>query len=286
MYYEIYRTKLTVGRHFEIPKLHSIFVRVPKIMLAGGTPFRQATDVRSAAVENENFATTRWSLIQDADEGVTALCQIYWRPIFAFICRRGYSVADAQDLTQDFFVSILEGNLLQTADPARGRFRSLLIRSLKNFLIDAKIKHRTQKRGGDLQFVSWETWMANAPCQLAESARVFETAPSDAFFDLDWAAAIAEEALRRLRIECEGRGRRHIYDILNPYLTSERGDISYHELSVPLGVPEATVKSVLHEFRRRYRALLREEVAKTVENDVDVDDEIRYLCSSLSARGG
>lgn len=246
--------------------------------------------MRAAAVENGNvlahFATTRWSLIQDANEGLTALCQIYWRPVFSYICRRGYAAADAQDLTQDFFVSILTGTLLQTANPARGRFRSLLIRSLKNFLIDAQIRHRTQKRGGDLQFVSWETWMANAPCQLVDSARVLETAPTEAFFDLNWAAAIADEALRRLRVECEGRGRRHIYDILNPYLTSERGDISYNDLSIALGVTEASVKSVLHQFRRRYRALLREEVAKTVPNDIDVNDEIRYLCASLSAREG
>jgi RNA polymerase sigma factor (sigma-70 family) len=242
-----------------------------------------------------HFATTRWSLIRiggaagargDANEGLAQLCQIYWRPIFTFIYRHGYSAQDAQDLTQDFFLVILEGTLLQSADPALGRFRSLLIRSLKNFLIDARVKRGTQKRGGGLQFVSWEEWMADAPCQLSISAQTLETAPAEALFDWSWAAAIAEEALRRLRMECESKGRRRVYEVLHRYLNTEREDISYQDLSGALGVPEPSVKSLLHQFRKRYRALLREEVAKTVESDADVSNEIRYLCATLSTRGG
>ena len=269
-------------------------------MLVVRCRFEHASGVRAvAALESEDalthFATTRWSLIRnghvagarsDANEGLAQLCQIYWRPIFTFIYRRGYSAPDAQDLTQDFFLVILEGTLLQSADPARGRFRSLLIKSLKNFLIDARVKRRTQKRGGDLQFVSWEKWMADAPCQLSISAQALETSPAEALFDLSWAAAIAEEALRRLRTECESKGRRRVYEVLNRYLTTERGDISYQDLSVALGVPEPSVKSLLHQFRKRYRGLLREEVAKTVESEADVDDEIRYLCATLSAGTG
>ena len=185
-----------------------------------------------------------------------------------------------------FFSSILEGNLLQSADPTRGRFRSLLIKSLKNFLVDAKVKRRTQKRGGDLQFVSWETWMAEAPSQFSISTQALETSPPEALFDWSWAATVAEEALRRLRLECESKGRRRVYDVLNGYLTTEREEISYQDLSIALGVPEASVKSLLHQFRKRYRGLLWEEVAKTVETDADVKDEIRYLCATLSARPG
>ena len=128
--------------------------------------------------------------------------------------------------------------------------------------------------------------MANVPCQLSVSGQALETSPAEAFFDLSWAKAIAEEALRRLRTECESKGRRRVYEVLNGYLTSERGEISYQDLSVTLGMPEPSVKGLLHEFRKRYRGLLREEVAKTVESEVDVDDEIRYLCATLSARGG
>ena len=112
------------------------------------------------------FATTRWSLIlssldSESEEGkareaLSHLCRIYWRPIFAFVCRRGYSIDDAQDLTQDFFVMLLDGDLLRRADRDRGRFRFLLLKTLQNFLIDAHHRRSAQKRGGDVQFVSWD----------------------------------------------------------------------------------------------------------------------------------
>jgi RNA polymerase sigma-70 factor (ECF subfamily) len=238
------------------------------------------------------FATTRWSLIFNGRRGractaangdLEQLCQIYWRPILTFICRCGYSAVDAQDLTQDFFVIVLEGKLLQSADPNRGRFRALLLKSLKNFLIDVEIKRRRRKRGGDMQFVSWEQWIAQAPSQLSLSSHALESSPAEALFDLRWAATTAEQALRRLRGECEGKGHRRVYEVLSGYLTAERTDISYQNLSAALGVPETSVKNLLHQFRTRYRELLREEVAKTVENQADVDDEIRYLCAALAA---
>jgi len=239
-----------------------------------------------------HFVTTRWSLIRqrvapgsrsEVDPDLAQLCQIYWRPIFTFIYRRGYSAPDAQDFTQDFFLMILEGNLLQAADPKRGRFRSLLLRSLKNFLIDAAVKRRRHKRGGGVQFVSWEKWMAEAPAQLALPVTAMESSPPEALFDAGWAAAIAEEALRRLHLECESKGRRRVYEVLHPYLAAERAEICYADLSHALGVPEPSVKSLLHHFRTRYRSLLREEIGKTVESEANVDDEIRYLCATLSA---
>ncbi|MFZ1220055.1 MAG: sigma-70 family RNA polymerase sigma factor, partial [Chthoniobacterales bacterium] len=229
-----------------------------------------------------HFVTTRWSLIRprcapegksEVDPALAKLCQIYWRPIFTYIYRRGYPAPDAQDLTQDFFLMLLEGNLLQSADPKRGRFRSLLLKSLQNFLIDAAVKRRRHKRGGGVQFVSWEKWMADAPTQLSIPLATMESSQPEALFDAGWAAAIAEEALRRLRMECESKGRRRVYEALHQYLTTERAEICYQDLSRVLGVPEPTVKSLLHQFRARYRSLLREEVAKTVESPANVDDE-------------
>jgi DNA-directed RNA polymerase specialized sigma24 family protein len=250
----------------------------------------------SSAVESPgaltHFVTTQWSLIRqrwsadersEVDPGLAQLCQIYWRPIFTYIYRRGYTAADAQDLTQDFFLTIMEGSFLKSADPKRGRFRALLLRSLKNFLIDDSVKRRRQKRGGQIQFVSWDKWMGDAPAQLSLSPTAVATSPPEALFDAAWAASIAEEALRRLRVECESKGRRRVYSVLHPYLVSERSEICYEKLSRDLGVPELSVKSLLHHFRIRYRALLREEVAKTVESEANVDDEIRYLCATLSA---
>lgn len=250
-----------------------------------------ATQDRSSPA---HFVTTRWSLILSgraldgrsvARDALAQLCQIYWRPIFSFICRRGHSVADAQDLTQDFFLMILEGKLLESADPSRGRFRCLLLKSLKNFLINTDIKRHRRKRGGGFEFVSWEDWMAEAPSQLSIPAEALKTCSSDTLFDLRWAATVAEQALRRLREECESRGHRRIYETLSKYLTVDRADVSYRHLSTVLAVPETSVKRLMHEFRKRYRMLLREEIAQTVENGADIDEEIRHLCTALSAAG-
>jgi RNA polymerase sigma-70 factor (ECF subfamily) len=134
-----------------------------------------------------------------------------------------------------------------------------------------------------MQFVSWDKWMAEAPAQLALPASKIESSAPEALFDAGWAAAVAGEALRRLRLECESKGRRRVYEVLHIYLTAERGEICYEEVSRALGVPEPSVKSLLHHFRTRYRTLLREEVAKTVESEANVNDEIRYLCATLNA---
>jgi RNA polymerase sigma factor (sigma-70 family) len=219
---------------------------------------------------------------EKARKALTELCKTYWRPIFAFICRQGYSVPDAQDLTQDFFLMLLEGVLLKRADPARGRFRSLLLKGLQNFLADDAIRKRARKRGGDIDFVSWDEWMAEGPSHLSISAQEAEKWPAERIYDLRWAATAAEHALRQLGEECEARGRRRVFDVLNECLAAERKDVSYQKFAKELGVPEASVKQLVHQLRQRYRALLREEVAHTVEKPEDVDDELRYLCATLA----
>jgi RNA polymerase sigma factor (sigma-70 family) len=243
--------------------------------------------------EGRQFATTRWSLIlsaaqsesgeQKAREALEELCRIYWRPVFVFVCRRGYSMEDAQDLTQDFFVKMLEPNWLEHADANRGRFRTLLLTSLQHFLVNAAEKARTRKRGGGVEFVSWDDWMAEAPSQLSISARAFDSLPAERLFDLRWATTVVEQALRRLREECEGKDRLRLFYALSRYLTEERDEVSYAKLSAALGVTETAVKNLLHAMRHRYRCLLRDEVALTVENPADVQDEIRYLCAALAA---
>ena len=204
------------------------------------------------------FATTRWSLVisagsfesgeQEARDALAELCRTYWRPIFSFVARRGYSMEDAQDLTQDFFVMILEHHWLEHADPNRGRFRSLLLTSLQNFLINVAEKTHARKRGGDVEFISWDDWMADAPSALSISAQALESLPAERLFDLRWATTVVEQALRRLREECEGKGRLRLFHALSCHLTAER-----------------------------------DEVAHTVADPADVEDEIRYLCAALAA---
>jgi RNA polymerase sigma-70 factor (ECF subfamily) len=240
----------------------------------------------------DRFVTTRWSVVlscadaggdeQRTREALAELCKIYWRPVFAFICRQGHSVPEAQDLTQDFFVMVLRGRLLECADRSRGRFRSLVLKALQNFLRDAAERRRAQKRGGEVQFVSWDDWMAEAPSQLSISAQESESWSPERIFDLRWAATVVERALRRLGDECERRGRRRVFDVLSSCLAAERGDVSYAKFSRTLGLPEAAVKRLVHRLRERYRALLREEVAQTVEKPDEIDEELRYLCSALA----
>jgi RNA polymerase sigma-70 factor (ECF subfamily) len=244
------------------------------------------------AGESREFVTTHWSLIlsaanlgdqeQKARDALAELCRTYWRPIFSFVRGRGYSIEDAQDLTQDFFVTILEHNWLQHADRNRGRFRSLLLRSLQNFLINAGEKTHARKRGGGAEFISWHDWMAEAQSQLSLPAQALKSLPPDRLFDLAWATTVVEHALRRLREECESKGKLWLFRALSPHLTDERDEVSYADLSGDLRVTESAVKKQLHKMRERYRSLLRAEVSRTVENPAEVDDEIRYLCAALA----
>ena len=249
----------------------------------------------AAEEKNERgvFVTTRWSMVlsagdvsdeeQKANSALSELCRTYWRPIFSFVCRRGYSPEDAQDLTQDFFVMIFRNKWFQRADPNRGRFRSFLLKSLVNFLNNESERNHAQKRGGDMKFVSWDEWMAAAPSQVALPDKALDSLPPEILFDLRWAATVVEQTLRRLREECESKGRLRLFEALSGYLTGQRADTSYNELSATLGIPETAVKKQLYNMRQRYRWLLRDEVAHTVENPADVDDEIRHLCAALAA---
>ncbi|MEY2487751.1 MAG: hypothetical protein QOH39_3399 [Verrucomicrobiota bacterium] len=245
------------------------------------------------APESPIFATTRWSLILSCGEGeeakakaqqsLTELCRMYWRPVFAFICRRGYSVPDAQDLTQDFFVMLLNGNLLRLADPNRGRFRSLLCTALKNFLADQHDKAMREKRGGRMQFVAWDDWMAEAPSQLSLARDSMAAWTPERVFDFRWAATIVEHAMRRLGEESARKGKLRMFTVLSNYLVVDRVEISYASLSASLGVPQPAIKRLLHSLRARFRTILREEVSDTVDHPAEIDDEIRYLCAALAS---
>ena len=237
--------------------------------------------------------TTRWSVVlscsdsasdeEKAQAALAELCKIYWRPVFAFICRQGHSVPDAQDLTQEFFAKVLKGRILQSADRNKGRFRSLMLTALKRFLHDEGDKRHAHKRGGDLCFVSWDDWMMEAPSHLSIQERESDNWSPERIFDVRWAATVVERALRRLGDECEKHGRRRVFDVLSSCLNADRQDVSYAAFAKTLRLQETAVKSLVHRLRERYRALLREEVAETVGGENEIDDELRYLCAALSA---
>jgi RNA polymerase sigma-70 factor (ECF subfamily) len=245
------------------------------------------------AVEGQRFQTTRWSIVLESadarsgrDEAHVALahlCRIYWRPVFAYVSRYQNSPTDAQDLTQEFFVKVIEGTLLRRADPRRGRFRTLLLTALRNFLNDAHAHRKARKRGGEVDFVSWEDWIADAPSRLTFSRKAAASWAPEQLYDVRWAATVVERAQWRLREECEKSGRVRLFEAVRPHLAAERADVCYAELGRQLGIEEGIVKRVIHRLRGRYRELLRDEVARTVEKPEDVEEELRYLCAALAA---
>ncbi len=245
---------------------------------------------------NDLFATTRWSVVlSSAEKGdvnspaqaaLGELCRTYWRPIVAFISHRGYQAADAQDLAQDFFVRILEGDFLDHADPLKGRFRAFLCTSLQNFLRDQHTRAQAKKRGGDRLFVSLDASPAGLPSHLSFSAAALESWPAEKIFDLRWAATVVERALHRLREEFERRGRGAVFSAIEEFLASELDGAHLANVANMLTVSEGSAKTILHRARARFRTILRAEIAETVADTADLDAEVRYLCAVLSVGVG
>jgi RNA polymerase sigma-70 factor (ECF subfamily) len=158
-----------------------------------------------------------------------------------------------------------------------------VLRSLENFLINAANKTHARKRGGGVDFISWDEWMAEGRSQLSMPLQAVDSLPPERIFDLSWATTVVERALQRLREECESKGKLWLFQALSPHLTDQRDEVSYAKLSADVAMPASMLKKQLHNMRQRYRNLLRDEVSQTVEDPAEVDDEIRYLCASLAA---
>lgn len=232
------------------------------------------------------FVTTRWSVVLTAGHSDTTharaalekLCQTYWYPLYAYVRRRGHSPADAQDLTQAFFARLLERNWVGRADQQKGRFRSFLLSALNHFLADEWDRVRAQKRGGGvaplpLQFDTAETRYGHEPA---------DQVTPESSYERRWALTLLDEVLHRLRSEYEQEGRAELFAALHPCLVGDRTSQPYAELAVELGVSEGTVKSAVHRLRQRYRQLLRDEIAQTVAESGEVDEELRHLFAVLA----
>jgi RNA polymerase sigma-70 factor (ECF subfamily) len=207
------------------------------------------------------------------------LCESYWYPLYAYIRRRGYTTDEAQDLTQEFFLRVLEGRYFDRADPEKGRFRAFLLSSLKFFLADEMDRNRTQKRGGGLTALPFE--IANAEA-LYQREPAHEETP-ERIFERRWARALLDRVLDRLRGEFVRHGRLDHFNRLKAYLLGHQ-DVPYAELARQLETSEGALKVGIHRLRKRYRDLLRAEVAETVTDASQVDGELRYLTAALSAR--
>lgn len=243
-----------------------------------------------AAAMKSRFDTTHWSLVAAAAAGdatharqaLADLCERYWYPLYAFVRRQGHSPDAAEDLTQAFFVQLLERRDIGRVDRSRGRFRSYLLASVKHFLINDALRQRAAKRGGGqpvlaLEFEDAERRYAREPAD----ERTPETA-----FDRQWALAMLGRALSSLRQEMTAAGRLTEFECLKPSLTGgdERGD--YEAWGRTLGLSAGAVKVAVHRLRRRFQRRLREEIADTVASEDAVDAELQYLAAALKSRPG
>ena len=233
------------------------------------------------------FATTRWSVVVEAGrrsspkatEALATLCAIYWFPLYAYVRRQGYSADDAQDLTQGFFVHLLEKQTFKVADRERGRFRSFLLASMKNFLANEWRRDTAQKRGGEQSVISLDFDDGEKRYRLEPS---HDETP-DRIFDRQWALTLLEQPLTKLRAEFDATGKTELFDRLKTFLGEKETTVSYRELGRQLKMSEGAVKVAIHRMRRRYRALLREEIQHTIGAAEDVDEELRQLFDTLAS---
>ena len=206
------------------------------------------------------------------------LCELYWPPLYAYARRQGHSVEQAQDLTQAFFARLLEKRTVQVADPQRGRFRSFLLTSFKYFVANEHDRERAQKRGGrelpvSLDFETVEARYAAEPA---------DTLTPEALFERQWARAVLDRVLRTLRAESVKAGKEATFDHVKELVVGEKNPGGYAAIADALDTTEGAIKVMIHRFRRRYQQLLRDEIASTVSEEADIDDEIRHLIAVLT----
>ena len=270
---------------------HSLHVAVgPFILNRQRRPYFFPMAPMSDSSRDSFFHTTRWSIVNAAaaDLDATAtkksgdafaeLCRLYWKPLYSFIRRSGVSEHDAQDLTQAFFIRILEKPFVQVADPARGRFRTFLLSSLKNFLSNERDRKNALRRGGQRQRVSLdfsdaEKWLQGLPAEKSTPEREFERR---------WALDIMEQVLNGLRDDYEKSGKRELFEALRPHLTADSQRLPYRETAKELDMTAESVKVAVHRMRRKYRRLLEQVIGETVSSPDEVADEVRYLLVVLS----
>lgn len=243
-----------------------------------------AASHRSVDTGAAAFVTTHWSVVLTAQgespaaqEALGKLCRIYWWPLYGFVRRQGYTPEEAQDLTQGFFAMLLERRDLDAVRREKGRLRSYLLASLKNFLGKAHRRAMTVKRGEGRPLVSLEELLERERADLEPA----DMLSADRIYERRWALTLLEQVLARLGEEYRVAGSSALFDQLKQLLTDEPGRPSQAEIGVALGMTENAVKQALHRLRQRYRLLLREEIAQTVVGPGDVEDELRHFIAVL-----
>jgi len=233
------------------------------------------------------FETTRWSVVLAAGGGdssasrraLAMLCETYWYPLYAYLRRRGVPVDDARDLTQAFLASLIERQSFDDVRRERGRFRAFLLASLRHFLANDAARRQALKRGGGIETVSLSVAEAEGRYQHEPA----EPATPETIFERRWALTVIDRVLQRLRADAEAAGGAAEFDRLKACLLGEAPPGGYAAIAADLGTTEGAVKVAVHRLRRRFQHGLRTQIAETVADEADVDDEIRYLIRALNA---
>lgn len=234
----------------------------------------------------DRFETTHWSLVlaaaQDATpesrQALANLCEKYWPPVYAYIRRRNYRVEDAQDLTQGFFARLLEKGYLKEVRRDRGKFRAFLLTAVKHYLANERDRALAAKRGGGAIPLSLDFAIAEGRCKV----QPVEHLTPEKVFERRWIVAILEQALSRLKNEYVEAGKGPLFNRLKCILTEEDTRAPYSRLATELEMSEGAVKVAVHRLRRRFGRLLREEIAQTLSDPAELEDEIHYLFSVFS----
>lgn len=233
------------------------------------------------------FVTTRWSVVlsarnqtvpvTDGAQALETLCRNYWPPIYSFARRQGYAPCDAQDLTQAFFAHLLKSDFLSGVDQAKGRFRSFLLASIKNFLANEWDKAKAIKRGAGEIPVSIDAQVAETTCFIG----LADTQSADKIYDRRWAITLLDRTMGRLKEQYASDGKLALFEALKETLTGERGGIPYAQIATGLKTSEGAIKVAVHRLRQHYRELLRAEIAETVASKEDVEEELKELFAAL-----
>ena len=231
------------------------------------------------------FVTTHWSVVLSAQgkdsaqskAALETLCRTYWYPLYAYVRREGHTQADAEDLTQEFFARLLARNSLAQVEPQKGKFRSFLLAALRHFLSDQRDRDRAVKRGGGAEVLSLDAQEAEERYRLEPVQRL----DAEKIYERRWAMTLLEQALMRLRDESAAAGKTELFERLRSFVAGDN-EVTCAEAATELGLSESAVKSAVHRLRERYRELVREEIAQTVADPGEIDDEIRYLITVMS----
>jgi RNA polymerase sigma factor (sigma-70 family) len=232
------------------------------------------------------FATTRWTVVlaagrrsaPQADVALEELCRTYWYPLYAYVRRQTATREDAEDLTQAFFARFLEKNYLEKLSSDKGKFRAFLLAALKHFLANEWDRANSQKRGGGAANLSLDWQNADTRYQIDPA----DNLSPDKLYDRAWAVTLLERVIQRLRQENSADDSRKLFDQLKPFLTVGKSAIPYSQAATALDMTESAVRVAVHRLRRRYRELLREEIAQTLSDPAQVEEEVRALFSAFA----